>query len=623
MAKTTVTTAVMQPTSFDQMARIIEPLARREEEYYTTAIQSHTDLMSLSSALSAEDKNSDFYKGTIAPMLNKLSGYADRIAKEGVISDGAYNRAMMQDLVKLKGQYAQGATQLKDALTRRAQYNDMASKARLQDPSAVVLGKDMSIQSFIDDPNKVAPLLFSGEDAKRRAFDYLAAWRNSTQDLKLIGNIDRLTRILRTVKGSSAEDVYKAIGQHFSDPKNPLTELYNQVLHQVKSSYGEDIRKHLDEPEANFALVHGVQRGMIGAAGGDAMTPFEDKEAIMNLQHRLAMQRDAVARAHRGSGGHNGGGGGSADEKGGSINVIARGGGVAVGSAGVKGRTLLNSIYKSAADKYKRLPSPARTPDNFNAILTESYMKAFGSQNLPEVARILKPTGISWNGNKLVAPSAKSVDGKGIDFVPDFNKLASTAEINNRLYALTARNNVAGEFNVSAQTANDILKNAITGVDGAIYGDKSSYAKLGLNELEGQKVDEFISLVRSGYTPKDAKIGITSDGRPYYEAAFFDNQSQTNKRYRVPLADSKNFQVQVGAGSALDFNPSDESLMRLKLYLAKVESVQNLKRGSDEIDEEQVMQGQQAYDIVSQSGVSPAAINLLEQHYGKSKTKGF
>jgi hypothetical protein len=623
MAKTTVTTAVMQPTSFDQMARIIEPLARREEEYYTTAIQSHTDLMSLSSALSAEDKNSDFYKGTIAPMLNKLSGYADRIAKEGVISDGAYNRAMMQDLVKLKGQYLQGSTQLKDALTRRAQYNDMASKARLQDPSAVVLGKDMSIQSFIDDPNKIAPLLFSGEDAKRRAFDYLAAWRNSTQDLKLIGNIDRLTRILRTVKGSSAEDVYKAIGQQFSDPKNPLTELYNQVLYQVKSSYGEDIRKHLDEPEANFALVHGVQRGMIGAAGGDAQTPFEDKEAIMMLQHKLAMQRDAIARAHRGGGGHNGGGGGSADENGGSINVIARGGGVAVGSAGVKGRTLLNSIYKSAADKYKRLPSPARTPDNFNAILTESYMKAFGSQNLPEVARILKPTGISWNGNKLVAPSAKSADGKGIDFVPDFNKLASTAEINNRLYALTARNNVAGEFNVSAQTANDILKNAITGVDGAIYGDKSSYAKLGLNELEGQKVDEFISLVRSGYTPKDAKIGITSDGRPYYEAAFFDNQSQTNKRYRVPLADSKNFQVQAGAGSALDFNPSDESLMRLKLYLAKVESVQNLKRGSDEIDEEQVMQGQQAYDIVSQSGVSPAAINLLEQHYGKSKTKGF
>lgn len=281
MAKTTVTTAVMQPTSFDQMARIIEPLARREEEYYTTAIQSHTDLMSLSSALSAEDKNSDFYKGTIAPMLSKLSGYADRIAKEGVISDGAYNRAMMQDLVKLKGQYMQSSTQLKDALTRRAQYNDMASKARLQDPSAVVLGKDMSIQSFIDDPNKIAPLLFSGEDAKRRAFDYLAAWRNSTQDLKLIGNIDRLTRILRTVKGSSAEDVYKAIGQHFSDPKNPLTELYNQVLHQVKSSYGEDIRKHLDEPEANFALVHGVQRGMIGAAGGDAMTPFEDKEAII------------------------------------------------------------------------------------------------------------------------------------------------------------------------------------------------------------------------------------------------------------------------------------------------------------------------------------------------------
>lgn len=623
MAKTTVTTAVMQPTSFDQMARIIEPLARREEEYYTTAIQSHTDLMSLSSALSAEDKNSDFYKGTIAPMLSKLSGYADRIAKEGVISDGAYNRAMMQDLVKLKGQYAQGASQLKDALTRRAQYNDMASKARLQDPSAVVLGKDLSIQSFVDDPNKIAPLLFSGEDAKRRAFDYLAAWRNSTQDLKLIGNIDRLTRILRTVKGSSAEDVYKAIGQQFSDPKNPLTELYNQVLYQVKSSYGEDIRKHLDEPEANFALVHGVQRGMIGAAGGDAMTPFEDKEAIMMLQHKLAMQRDAIARAHRGGGGHNGGGGGSADEKGGSIDVIARGGGVAVGSAGVKGRTLLNSIYKSAADKYKRLPSPARTPENFNAILTESYMKAFGSQNLPEVARILKPTGISWNGNKLVAPSARSADGKGIDFVPDFNKLASTAEINNRLYALTAKNNVAGEFNVSAQTANDILKNAITGVNGAIYGDKTSYAKLGLNDLEGQKVDEFISLVRSGYTPKDAKIGITSDGRPYYEAAFFDNQSQTNKRYRVPLADSKNFQQQAGASSALDFNPSDESLMRLKLYLAKVESVQNLKRGSGEIDEEQVMQGQQAYDIVSQSGVSPAAINLLEQHYGKSKTKGF
>lgn len=619
MAKTTVTTAVMQPTSFDQMARIIEPLARREEEYYTTAIQSHTDLMSLSSALSAEDKNSDFYKGTIAPILSKLSGYADRIAKEGVVSDGAYNRVMMQDLVKLKGQYAQGASQLKDALTRRAQYNDMASKARLQDPSAVVLGKDMSIQSFIDDPNKVSPLLFSGEDARKRAFDYLAAWRNSTQDLKLIGNIDRLTRILRTVKGSKAEDVYKAIGQHFSDPKNPLTELYNQVLHQVKSSYGEDIRKHLDEPEANFALVHGVQRGMIGAAGGDAMTPFEDKEAIMRLQDSFSAARSGGGRSNGGGGG----GGGSTDEKGGSIDLIARGGGVAVGSAGVKGKTLLNSIYKAAKDRFYRLPSPARTPSNFDTILTESYMKAFGSQNLPEVAKLLKPAGFAWNGNKLVAPSTKSADGKGVQFNPDFDKLGSTATLNNRLYAMTARNNVAGEFNVSAQTANDILKNAITGVHGAVYGDKNAYAQLGLNDLEGQKVDKFITLVRSGYTPKDAKIGITSDGRPYYEASFFDNQSQTNERYRVPLADSKNFQQQAGVGSALDFNPSEESLMRLKLYLAKLESVQNLKRDSGNIDEEQVLQGQQVYDIVTQPIGAPDPGLLLEQHYGKSETKGF
>ena len=593
MAKTTVTTAVMQPTSFDQMARIIEPLARREEEYYTTAIQSHTDLMSLSSALSAEDKNSDFYKGTIAPMLSKLSGYADRIAKEGVISDGAYNRAMMQDLVKLKGQYLQGSNQLKDALTRRAQYNDTASKARLQDPSAVVLGKDLSIQSFIDDPNKIAPLLFSGEDAKRRAFDYLAAWRNSTQDLKLIGNIDRLTRILRTVKGSKAEDVYKAIGQHFSDPKNPLTELYNQVLHQVKSSYGEDIRKHLDEPEANFALVHGVQRGMIGAAGGDAMTPFEDKEAIMMLQDRLARARESAR--HNNGGGHRGGNGGAAgdpDMKGGTITLQARGGGKAGIWSGAVGRTLIQSTYQAAANRYNRLPASSKTPAKFSEMLTESFAKTFGSHNLPAVAKVLQPAGFTWNGNKLLAPSAKSADGKGVRFTPNFNAIQSTPEINNGLYAMTAKNNVAGSFNISSDTANDILQLAITGAYGDDYkkGITKALTKEGKTSKGDQlgEIDAFVKSFREGTRPKNARVVQTSDGRMYYEAQYINGSTKQPASILVPLSTSRNIQQQMGVGSEYDFNTSEESLMQKKLFLAKYQSVIENKRAGASIDEDQV-----------------------------------
>lgn len=595
MAKTTVTTAVMQPTSFDQMARIIEPLARREEEYYTTAIQSHTDLMSLSSALSAEDKNSAFYKGTIEPMLSKLSGYADRIAKEGVISDGAYNRAMMQDLVKLKGQYAQGASQLKDALTRRAQYNDMASKARLQDPSTVVLGKDMSIQSFIDDPNKVAPLLFSGEDAKRRAFDYLAAWRNSTQDLKLIGNIDRLTRILRTVKGSSAEDVYKAIGQHFSDPKNPLTELYNQVLYQVKSSYGEDIRKHLDEPEANFALVHGVQRGMIGAAGGDAMTPFEDKEAIMNLQHRLAMKRDEAAAARRGPGrnGGNGGAAGSPDMTGGTITLQARGGGRATYSSGAVGDTLLRSTWRAAINKYNRLPAPSRTPANLNNIVTEAYAKTFGSQNLPAVSKILEEAGFTWTGNKLVAPSKKSTDGKGVSYDPNFKGIQYSADVNNSLYRMTAKNNVAGSFNISSDVANDILSAALSGA----YGDDY---KSRLSSTDAKKIETFVTSFRSGTRPKSARVIQDSDGRWYYEAEYINGSSKAPASIAVPLSTSRNLQHLMGLSSELDFNTSEESLMQKKLLLAKYQSVIDNKRAGATIDPDQV----EAMDIVMDAAQS-------------------
>ena len=582
MAKTTVTTAVMQPTSFDQMARIIEPLARREEEYYTTAIQSHTDLMSLSSALSAEDKNSDFYKGTIAPMLSKLSGYADRIAKEGVISDGAYNRAMMQDLVKLKGQYLQGSTQLKDALTRRAQYNDMASKARLQDPSAVVLGKDLSIQSFIDDPNKVSPLLFSGEDARKRAFDYLAAWRNSTQDLKLIGNIDRLTRILRTVKGSKAEDVYKAIGQHFSDPKNPLTELYNQVLYQVKSSYGEDIRKHLDEPEANFALVHGVQRGMIGAAGGDAMTPFEDKEAIMMLQDRLARARESAR--HNNGGGHrgdNGGAAGSPDMKGGSIDLIARGGGKATYSSGLVGHTLLNSTWRSAVNKFNRLPASSRTPSAMNDLVTEAYAKTFGSQNLPAVSKILQKAGFTWTGNKLVAPTQKSADGKGVSFNPNFLGIQYSADVNNNLYRMTAKNNVAGSFNVSSDVANDILSAALSGA----YGDDY---KSRLGGADSKKLDNFVKSFRSGTRPKSARVMQDSDGRWYYEAEYINGSDKTPASIAVPLSTSRNLQHLMGLSSELDFNTSEESLMQKKLLLAKYQSIIENKRANATIDPDEV-----------------------------------
>lgn len=588
MAKTTVTTAVMQPTSFDQMARIIEPLARREEEYYTTAIQSHTDLMSLSSALSAEDKNSEFYKGTIAPMLSKLSGYADRIAKEGVISDGAYNRAMMQDLVKLKGQYAQGATQLKDALTRRAQYNDMASKARLQDPSAVVLGKDMSIQSFIDDPNKVAPLLFSGEDAKRRAFDYLAAWRNSTQDLKLIGNIDRLTRILRTVKGSKAEDVYKAIGQHFSDPKNPLTELYNQVLYQVKSSYGEDIRKHLDEPEANFALVHGVQRGMIGAAGGDAMTPFEDKEAIMMLQDRLARARESAR--HNNGGGRRGGNDGvvgSPDMTGGSIDLKARGGGKATYSSGLVGHTLLNSTWRAAVNKFNRLPASSRTPSAMNDLVTEAYAKTFGSQNLPAVFRILEKAGFKWTGNKLVAPTQKSADGKGVSFNPNFLGIQYSADVNNNLYRMTAKNNVAGSFNVSSDVANDILSAALSGAYGDDYKSRLSKTDVG-------KIDNFVKSFRSGTRPKSARVMQDSDGRWYYEAEYINGSDKAPASIAVPLSTSRNLQHLMGLSSELDFNTSEESLMQKKLLLAKYQSIIENKRANATIDPDQV----EALDIV-------------------------
>lgn len=610
MTKTTVTTAVMQPTSFDQMARIIEPLARREEEYYTTAIQSHTDLMSLSSALSAEDKNSDFYKGTIAPMLSKLSGYADRIAKEGVISDGAYNRAMMQDLVKLKGQYAQGASQLKDALTRRAQYNDMASKARLQDPSAVVLGKDLSIQSFIDDPNKVSPLLFSGEDARKRAFDYLAAWRNSTQDLNLIGNIDRLTRILRTVKGSKAEDVYKAIGQHFSDPKNPLTELYNQVLHQVKSSYGEDIRKHLDEPEANFALVHGVQRGMIGAAGGDAMTPFEDKEAIMMLQDKLARARDA-ARPHNGGGhrGGNGGAAGSPDMTGGSIDLKARGGGRATYSSGAVGDTLLRSTWRAAINKYNRLPESSRTPANLNNIVTEAYAKTFGSQNLPAVSKILEKAGFTWTGNKLVAPSKRSADGKGVSYDPNFKGIQYSADLNNSLYRMTAKNNVAGSFNISSDVANDILSAALSGA----YGDDY---KSRLSGTDAKKIETFVTSFRSGTRPKSARVMQDSDGRWYYEAEYINGSTKAPASIAVPLSTSRNLQHLMGLSSELDFNTSEESLMQKKLFLAKYQSIIENKRASATIDPDQV----EAMDIVMDAAQnSPSYLDTASDIFGQNR----
>lgn len=610
MAKTTVTTAVMQPTSFDQMARIIEPLARREEEYYTTAIQSHTDLMSLSSALSAEDKNSDFYKGTIAPMLSKLSGYADRIAKEGVISDGAYNRAMMQDLVKLKGQYMQSSTQLKDALTRRAQYNDMASKARLQDPSAVVLGKDMSIQSFIDDPNKIAPLLFSGEDARKRAFDYLAAWRNSTQDLKLIGNIDRLTRILRTVKGSKAEDVYKAIGQHFSDPKNPLTELYNQVLHQVKSSYGEDIRKHLDEPEANFALIHGVQRGMIGAAGGDAMTPFEDKEAIMMLQDKLARARDA-ARPHNGGGhrGGNGGAAGSPDMAGGSIDLKARGGGRATYSSGAVGDTLLRSTWRAAINKYNRLPESSRTPANLNNIVTEAYAKTFGSQNLPAVSKILEKAGFTWTGNKLVAPSKRSADGKGVSYDPNFKGIQYSADLNNSLYRMTAKNNVAGSFNISSDVANDILSAALSGA----YGDDY---KSRLSGTDAKKIETFVTSFRSGTRPKSARVMQDSDGRWYYEAEYINGSTKAPASIAVPLSTSRNLQHLMGLSSELDFNTSEESLMQKKLFLAKYQSIIENKRASATIDPDQV----EAMDIVMDAAQnSPSYLDIASDIFGQNR----
>lgn len=592
MAKTTVTTAVMQPTSFDQMARIIEPLARREEEYYTTAIQSHTDLMSLSSSLSAEDKNSDFYKGTIAPMLSKLSGYADRIAKEGVISDGAYNRAMMQDLVKLKGQYLQSSTQLKDALTRRAQYNDMASKARLQDPSAVILGKDLSIQSFIDDPNKVNPLLFSGEDARRRAFDYLAAWRNSTRDLKLIGNIDRLTRILETVKGSRASDVYKAIGQHFSDPKNPLTELYNQVLEQVKSSYGEDIRKHFDEPEANFALTHGVQRGMIGAVGGDAQTPFEDKEAIMNLQNRLAMAREAARPRSGGRGGY-GASEGDPEMKGGTISRIAQGGGKAGVFYGSVGRTLIQSTYQAATNRYNRLPASSRTTAKFNELLTESFLKTFGSQNMPAIVKILQPTGITWNGGRLSVPTTKRSDGNGVDMTPNFNAIKNTAEINNSLYAMTAKNNIAGYYNVSSDVANDILALAITGAYGNDYRKgapgpiKKKYSE-GESLSQHDAIDKFVNSFRNGTRPSSARIVNMSDGRMYYQAQYIDGGTKNPASILVPLSTSRNIQHQMGMSSELDFNTSDESLAQQKLFLAKYQSVIENKRPGATIDLYQV-----------------------------------
>lgn len=603
MAKTTVTTAVMQPTSFDQMARIIEPLARREEEYYTTAIQSHTDLMSLSSSLSAEDKNSDFYKGTIAPMLSKLSGYADRIAKEGVISDGAYSRAMMQDLVKLKGQYLQSSTQLKDALTRRAQYNDMASKARLQDPSAVILGKDLSIQSFIDDPNKVNPLLFSGEDARRRAFDYLAAWRNSTRDLKLIGNIDRLTRILETVKGSRASDVYKAIGQHFSDPKNPLTELYNQVLEQVKSSYGEDIRKHFDEPDANFALTHGVQRGMIGAVGGDSRTPFEDKEAIMNLQNSLAIAREAARPRNVGRRG-DGASEGDPEMKGGAIDLIARGGGRAGFNSGAVGTTLLQSTYRAAVNKYNSLPAASRTTTSFNRIVTDAFIKTFGSQNISAVSKILQKAGFTWNGNVLVTPSTKSSDGKSVAYKPNFSAIPSNAEINNSLYKMTAKNNVAGYFNISSDTANDILNAALSGA----YGDDYK-SRLGGGDVK--KLDGFIVSFRKGTRPKSARVMQTSDGRWYYEAEYVDGSTRQPASIIVPLSTSRNLQHLMGLTSEHDFNTSDESLMQKKLFLAKYQAVTENSRAGASIDPDYVGAVDEAYNIGMSSPSFVESINEI------------
>lgn len=294
---------------------------------------------------------------------------------------------------------------------------------------------------------------------------------------------------------------------------------------------------------------------------------------------------------------------------GGSIDLKARGGGKATYSSGLVGHTLLNSTWRAAVNKFNRLPASSRTPSAMNDLVTEAYAKTFGSQNLPAVSKILEKAGFTWTGNKLVAPTKKSADGKGVDFSPNFLGIQYSADVNNSLYRMTAKNNVAGSFNVSSDVANDILSAALSGA----YGDDY---KSRLDKTDTGKLDKFVTSFRSGTRPKSARVMQDSDGRWYYEAEYIDGSSKTPASIAVPLSTSRNLQHLMGLSSELDFNTSEESLMQKKLLLAKYQSIIENKRANATIDPNEV----EGMDIVMDAALnSPSFMDTSRSVFKLSK----
>ena len=118
---------------------------------------------------------------------------------------------------------------------------------------------------------------------------------------------------------------------------------------------------------------------------------------------------------------------------------------------------------------------------------------------------------------------------------------------------MTAKNNIAGSFNISSDVANDILSAALAGA----YGDDY---KSRLSDTDSKKLDKFVTIFRSGTRPKSARVMQDSDGRWYYEAEYVDGSTKTPASIAVPLSTSRNLQHLMGLSSEYDFNTSEEAL---------------------------------------------------------------
>ena len=146
---------------------------------------------------------------------------------------------------------------------------------------------------------------------------------------------------------------------------------------------------------------------------------------------------------------------------------------------------------------------------------------------------------------------------------------------------MTAKNNVAGSFNISSDVANDILSAALAGA----YGDDY---KSRLGKDDSDKIESFVKSFRNGTRPKSSRIMQDSDGRWYYEAEYINGSNKTPTSIAVPLSTSRNLQHLMGLSSELDFNTSEESLMQKKLFLAKYQSIIENRRANATIDPNEV-----------------------------------